>query len=497
MRLIGVQIRGHLPEILFLAVTAAIVIYVLFIPPMVGIADSGDFSRLMNWFGLSPACDPQDAVHFYVTRLYEWHKHFEVHYPSTELLFIAMALPINMVLTRNGLFDIRVLGGIHVLGFLLVLFLLTRYARTLPLGRRLVLYALIAFMFADIGCIQYFNSFFCESASFIFLGATMACALALTADCTPGRRRAILLAGFFASAALLTAAKMQNFIAAFPLAVLGYRLGLPTRSTAKGEGTQPRKLVIALTVALVLFGIAYYGGYARLTDRTSTTNVFNAIFYELLYSSPCPESDAMELGLRPAAVAYAGADATTGIPDEFRDAAEQIGASGVARFYMRHPARFVNLLGRMAEHSLTMRVLYLSNYEKPYVLRNGPVTADLRSDLPPEYISWKYGHWSSLKAHAVPKTLGFLIAFILLNALVIVAKSWRLDRTPGQRMITDVHAATLTMAVIQFLMVAVVEGTAEDTKHLLLFNLLCEISFVFLLMYAATAISSICARTNA
>lgn len=216
------RIRSHLPEILFLTIAAAVIVYVLFVPPMVGLADSGDFSRLTNWFGLSPAVgDPHDALYLFVIPHWEWHRQLEIHYPSSEVLLVGASLLPMLVMPRDHLYDIRLLGAVHAICFLLVLLLLTRYARSLPLVRRLLLYGLVVFMFADVGYLAYFRSFFSEPAGFLFTGAVVAFALALVADREPGRRRTVLTVGYFASCVLLITAKLQYFPFAFPLAVLG------------------------------------------------------------------------------------------------------------------------------------------------------------------------------------------------------------------------------------------------------------------------------------
>ena len=484
------RIQRYLPEVLFIAAIAGILVYLLFAHPIVGVANNGDFSRLTDWFGLKPAVShPRDALYLFTVRLWEWHRQFEIHYPSSEVLFIGASLLPALALSRGGLYDIRFLGGTHAVLFLLVMLLLTQYTRTLPLGRRLLLYGLTAFMFADIGYVAYFNSFFSEPAGFIFLGATVAFALVLVAYREPGRRRMLLIAGYFISSLLFSTAKLQNFILAIPLAALGYRLAMSCCPADKMNKKRFRGFVIGLTAVLPLTGIAYFEGYNHLTDRMKTYNVCNAIFFELLSYSPAPEVDAQELGLDPQFIQFRGKYAAfQGIPDAVREAAGRVGTAGVARFYMHHPDRFVNLLDRVAMRSFCQRPTYLGNYERSYVLADGAQPAVPRMYLPDKYYSRKFAVWSSFKERAVPKTLCFLIGFVVLNALVVAMKWIRFDRTPGRRMITEIHGMLLIMALMQFLIVVVGEGTADIVKHLFLFNLLCEVCFVFLFMYAVAAI---------
>jgi hypothetical protein len=99
---------------------------------VVGIADNGDFERLMGDFGIEyPSGKIDDYLFSYFNRLYRISAQNPVSsvYISSEKLFIAAGVWLNALHRRDGMFDIRSLGFLHALCYWLlgtgILFLLT------------------------------------------------------------------------------------------------------------------------------------------------------------------------------------------------------------------------------------------------------------------------------------------------------------------------------------------------------------------------------------
>ncbi|MDO8588743.1 MAG: hypothetical protein Q7T82_17070 [Armatimonadota bacterium] len=473
-------------EWIFLAVAALLLIYILFVPPMVGLANSGDFARMMDWFGLSYRGNTGPETQFlFVNRVFAWHPKVEPHYPSSALLFLAAALPASPVLVGRGLFDIRLLGVAYVCGFLLALFLLTRYARTLSLRSQLVLYAVTALVFLDVGYVAYFNSFYAEPGSLIFLTATLACAFIAVSRDRPSGRAWIPVAGFFIASFLFASAKVQNAVSALPLAFIAYGL---VRIAGRSREARPGKrslVALALAVLLAVAFLGYYGMYVKFSRKIHKEVIYLNVFHEILARSYSPEDDLREMGLDPSLAPLAGTTlASPGVPPGLVDVvASKVGYRTILKYYMRHPDRFIELAEDAAENAFLMRPTYLGNYEKSFVLRDGPRPVYSVMDMPSEYRTGKFALWSSLK-EAFPKSLWLVFSFLSVNILAIAAKWLRFDRAPGDRMITKLHGALVVMAGLQFLIVILGEGLYEIAKHLFLFNLLCDVCLVFLIMYA-------------
>src|ERR1700682_1007330 len=120
-----------------IAVAAAILSFQVFIPPIVGLADQGDFARIIGAFGYASA-DRVATIAFvaekYVpdpaARKPEWEQ------PSSEYLFVASAILLNKIISQDGKLDIVVIGAVHALAFLAAfarLLLMTKQYRASPL----------------------------------------------------------------------------------------------------------------------------------------------------------------------------------------------------------------------------------------------------------------------------------------------------------------------------------------------------------------------------
>src|SRR4030088_2456601 len=103
-----------------IALAAAVLFYQLFIPPIIGLADQGDFVRTIGRFGYGPL-HRGDLKYVYVEPKYvrdPGYRAREWEQPKSEYLFVGAALLLNKLVSRDGSLDIRVVGFVHVVAFL-------------------------------------------------------------------------------------------------------------------------------------------------------------------------------------------------------------------------------------------------------------------------------------------------------------------------------------------------------------------------------------------
>jgi hypothetical protein len=68
------------------------------------------------------------------------------------------------------------------------------------------------------------------------------------------------------------------------------------------------------------------------------------------------------------------------------------------------------------------------------------------------------------------------------------AKIKKFDKSVPARLISELHLGIAVMAIIQYLTVLMAEGTFELIKHMFLFNILLDTTFVFLIAYLGWAL---------
>ena len=140
-------------RIVTLSAVAALMLYLLFLWPPIGMANNGDFGRLIWTFGMEAENRSQpDESYNYVNLRYRFTTERLGFFESftSEYITILPALFLHLLFGKDGWFDIRMMGFVHAAT------LFAAFALFLPLiepwpQRRRILAALTAiFVFCDL-----------------------------------------------------------------------------------------------------------------------------------------------------------------------------------------------------------------------------------------------------------------------------------------------------------------------------------------------------------
>jgi hypothetical protein len=149
-------------------VLAAILGYQLFVWPPIGLANNGDFGKIISLFSLGT---PRGDEYIYVKLTYQFGPayHWKSGYYSSEMLLVGAAVGLNHLLSKDGSFDLRLMGLIHSLLLILAANLLVGVLAGIPGWRRWLLWTMAIFCFSDVMYVSYFNSFYMDAGALIFL----------------------------------------------------------------------------------------------------------------------------------------------------------------------------------------------------------------------------------------------------------------------------------------------------------------------------------------
>lgn len=446
--------------LLTLAAALAAIIYVTMLKPIVGIADNGDFLRIMLSTGLDyldPNTSYEDKYFGHFIREFKLTALGIGSYASTQVPLVLIATWLNKLVYSKTVFDMRFMAAVYGLLLLLAFWIFSRYHRTLPLAGRIALGLLLVLMFADAGYTGYFNSLFGEPVSFVFLLLTVALALAVATRDEPSRK---LLIAFFICAVCLTGSKVQNAPVGILIALLGLRF-----IRLRGD-TAWRKTVIGLSAFLAIGSIAMY---VFAPKQLKEINMYQTVFYGVLKDSPTPEQDLQELGLPKELAVLAGTNFfTPDTPIPQRDPRlyelfyNDMSHSKIALFYLKHPGRLLAKLEVAAQHGMEIRP-YLGTYEKS-------------EGMARVAISNKFSLWSDFKQNWLPNTLWFIFPFYALYYAVLWAER-RKAQTLGGRIYAETFALVGLIGIVSFLIPIIGDGEADLSKHLFLFNVCFDMMF--------------------
>jgi hypothetical protein len=435
-----------------LAIVALVLVAQLFVPTMVGLADDGDFRRVMRWGGIEhTATDPALRYWSWIERTFvvdPLQAVIGVGFPSSEGLVVkTVALAELPWLGKR--FDLRGLTILHIglllFGLALLLRSWTGRSRFFPL----LLTAAFTLVFCDIAYALYLQSFYSEAASLIFLITTVGAGLHLVEGQLERRRLLI----FFAAAALFLVAKPQNI----PFVIL-----LAPFCAFLAKLAEPRERVAIRGGAAALVVVAAAGFFAT-PHYALDPNKYNGVFMGVLKDSPNPAGDLDELGLDPRLASLAGTEYWSSQSDEvhgqwFREAFfNRVSHAKIGWFYARHPARLLLRLRAAAKVSGNLQ-LDLGNFEHS---SGKPARAKVQ----------RLNAWSRAKASGGPRSLlALACGWLLLLAGVLVATRERI-----QRLFLLMLWAMLPMALV---LPVVGEGEADLAKHMFGFSALADLLIV-------------------
>ena len=441
---------------------------ILLLRPIIGVADNGDFARIMNSTGLFYLSDGSTDRYFgFVNRLYGigYAIPFGGGYLSTELPLVLLAIYMCKSVLGTDLFDIRFLAVIYILVLAAAIFFTARCCRKYAGFFSLIPAILIVIIFCDIGYISYFNSLYGEPVSLVFLllMAGMASMLAI------GEKPAIwMLILFCVGAFFFAGAKVQNSPAGLLVALLCIRLAW----LREDKAWKITSFVAAVSIAVVSLAC-----YASVSKDIKVCNKYQTVFYGILKGSPDPAGDLEELGLDPSLAVLAGTNYfMENYPIDIRTAEfkkmlyDKVGYINVAAFYLKHPRRFIEKLELAAENGFKLKQGF-GNYEKYPGITYKQTTNT-------------FGFWSDFKMKVLPHTLPFVCIFYTAAFLTLIHEYKRAGE-PKKGFLVEYMGVIILTGMMQFVLPVIGDGEADLSKHLYLFNVSFDLLFAAGLTYLA------------
>ena len=321
------------------SIAAAILSYQLFIPPRVGLANNGDFGLVAGVFALHAPIEDEYAfadLKYNFDRHYYWRSH---HYSSEQLL-AALGVGLNKLFTSTRVFDMRWMGLLHGLLFVVALFLLQPLLAETPPLSRVLLSSVVVLIFADYMYVSYFNTFYMDAASYIFL--LLAVVFFLRAARWRRWRDAVLL--ILCSVAMVLSKSQHAVLGMWIAAVLALF----------GANLWPQNgRVLSISSAVIVCAAALVG--LKIAPPIYVAQAYySVVFYQVLPHSENMSRTLQELGLDASYGKWVGTHAfsiETGMNDSVfvKDFIERASYSRLALYFAKHPRdAYIVLSGLLA-----------------------------------------------------------------------------------------------------------------------------------------------------
>lgn len=428
-------------------VAAVIIMIVLFMPPYIGMEDNGDYARVTYCQGLYDLPENSELLYngYFIKEygIMQYYNEYSSTVFTSQAIFIQPAIWLDKLFTGNdNIFDLRFLGIVMSVYFLVVLYFLVEYfTYRLSLISQLIIAVACLFIFVDTGYTAYFNSFFAEPLAYISLLACITCAL-LYAE---GRyNQYMLLAGFVLNGILLTLSKQQ-------LAPIGAVLGILCLFFYMKAGARLFKWLVALSsAALVLSGILTY---MLISTEFTNINLYHSLTRGVLMTSEDPP-DTLEtfdidsqyelLNQTIYFDRYPVID-----PEDVRlqeNLYSKYNIFSIVKHYVTHPDAFMEMMKLAAQSAYRIRP-DLGNYE-------------YNSGYAPNEKAQIFSVYSNLKQTYTPKTTGFIVIWMV----VVIALLYK------KRMKQIIVGALILIGLSQIIVPIIGAGDADLAKHMFLYN---------------------------
>ena len=459
---------------LFLLLFALVLIYQLFIPPIIGLGDNGDFARIMDKVGILRSEGKEYMgninLRFPISFKYDFGG-----YQSSELLFILTSILLNSIVSKDGWFHLLSLGAVHLVAFLSAFALVVYGISKLAVRSKWVIYACLLIFFTDVGYISYLNAIYSEPASLIFLTLAVAIVLLIAIQAENQNISFWWVIFYFVSSFLFVIAKPQNAAMGIPLAFLGYWI-MSQVHTPKIVDKWRTQLALLFSFGLVMGSFLLFA--FGLPSYYRSGDLWNSVFLEIVGNSQTPERDLQELGLPPEMIIYKGKYAfAEGVNrNVYEDFQHSWLYFRIFKFYLVHPNRLINLVDSSTSTAFELQQSNLGNF----------VSSEYFGSYDK---SQAFNFWNKLRVNILPKSIWTLVGLFLINLGAVVVKIKKFDSGKSGLFISGLHLTIIFMIVLQFFTVLMAEGTFELVKHMFLFNLLLDITIVFLVAYFASGLT--------
>lgn len=470
-KLLGFIKEKITPEIMVFIFIIMIGSYILFLKPIIGVADNGDFYRIMSQNGLyNLPSNYEDTMFGYFNKEYGIYKYAnETTSPifSTQSIFIKLAVLISKIFNNNNTFDIRFLAVIFLILHAIAGYLLVKvFTKDIKLQKLKYLIAgLYIFIFGDIAYIAYFNSFYGEAVIITCFLLSIGILLYMIKFNKINLLNLIILSTV---CLLFIGVKQQLAPIGLLIAILIIRIGTITRK----KYMKIASILIAFSFIVLSFLL-----YNSINDN-DYVNKFHAMTRGILMNSEDPEKALKELGIDGSYSLLKGETFYEKVPsinpeDERlkEDFYGNYSTLSIVTYYLKHPNEFISALKVGINNAYTIRPKAMGNYEKSEGREYGAK-------------SYFFSGWSILKDNKILKNTSFMIISLIayfIYSFSIYKRSFN-NKDINRCLFEEVYLYIFLAGFSQILISIFLYGDADIAKYEFLYNLTFDLMFIDLVV---------------
>ncbi|WP_234125009.1 glycan biosynthesis hexose transferase WsfD [Clostridium hydrogenum] len=460
----------------FLALILVIFMCVLtlFVKPIIGMADDGDFFRIISESNLY-YLQGKNAQNFegYFDRNYGIYKYNNENpqiIVSTQTIIVKLAVFIYRVINKDYIFDIRYLAFLYMIvyaiGAYLIVKVLTHDIKSNKF--KLFITALFVFIFCDTGYIAYFNSFYGEAANLSFFLLSMGILLYMYKF----KKYTILnLIMFFVVSLIFVGSKQQLSPVGILVAIVLFRLFMTNKEK------KFRYISLAFIIMIIASSLYFYKSISGDFDYINRYHAMNrgVLLYEWK-----PDDILKQFNINPQYSMLEGTVDFNKVPIIDPDSEKlkkefysKYSIPSILVFYLKNPRVFGKMINFAIVNGYSIRPKVLGNYEK-------------EAGKPYGKKSNFFSLWSTIKDRFIPHNT-FLTIVALGIYLYFAVKRYLLAIKNGDedtQLFEEAFVYIFLVGLSQIFISVIGAGDADLGKHVFMFN----VSFDMMFLYSVSLI---------
>lgn len=443
----------------------------LFINPIIGMADNGDFYRIIssnNVYQLNP--DDPDLYNKYFIKdygIYKYNNDLQIQLISTQSIFIRIAVLISRIINNNYILDIRYMSWMFLAaqaaGIYLISKVLCNKIRNYKF--KLIIVTLITVIFCDTAYLAYYNSFYGEAVNISFFLLSIGILLNMIEfdKITMG---SIIL--FAITSFIFFGAKQQ-------LAPVGLLIGIMIlRLSVMDKKEITEIFYIAITIIFVIGSIVFY---KAITGDFQYSNRYHSMNRGMLLYQDNPKEVADFFGIDQQFLllketTYFDDTSIIDLNDEklIEEYYEKFTTPKILAYYISHPKSLLRMIKISFNNSYSIRPKAMGNYEKSH-------------NKPPGSMDYSFALYSTVKEKIFTGNIQFTIITIGMF-LFIESKKYIKAVKKGdiqERLKTEVLFYIFLVGLSQVVISVVGAGDADLAKHVFMYNMSFDIIFIYMI----------------
>ncbi|OSA96196.1 UNVERIFIED_ORG: hypothetical protein B2H93_02540 [Clostridium botulinum] len=444
----------------------------LFIHPIIGMADNGDFYRVMNKSGAYHLNKNSNEIFLgYFIKdygIYKYNNDYANLLISTQSIFVKLAIFFDRIFTKDYVLDIRFMSVMFlIIEAMGVYFFIKALINKLDSSKyKLIITLVTILIFCDTGYLAYYNSFYGESVNICcFLMSIGLLIYMIEFD----KFTWYNLIAFGISSFLFFCAKQQlapvGILIAFIFIIIGIYM------------TNKRFTKMLAYILAVIFIVSSMVFYKSITGDFKYINIYHSMNRGILLNEDDPDSILEDFNISTQYSLLQETDFFEEIKllDPYEeelidDYYEKFSLGRILDYYITHPKAFIKVLKISFKNGYSIRPKVIGNYEQSEHKEFGAK-------------SYFFATWSTFKEKFIPKNMLFTVSTIVIYLYLSTSRFLKAIKNNNKKIqfkeITYFYV--FLVGISQIIISVIGAGDADLSKHVFMYNMAFDLIFIYIL----------------